>query len=33
LRSGHGTLALDGGVGWGTDEGEVVGRAGATFGW
>jgi autotransporter adhesin len=33
LRSGHGTLSLDGGVGWGTDEGEVVGRAGATFGW
>jgi autotransporter adhesin len=33
LRSGHGTLSLDGGVGWGTGEGEVVGRAGATFGW
>jgi autotransporter adhesin len=33
LRSGHGTLSLDGGVGYGTDEGEVVGRAGATFGW
>jgi hypothetical protein len=24
LRSGHGTLSLDGGVGWGTDEGETV---------
>jgi autotransporter adhesin len=33
LRSGHGTLALDGGIGWGADEGEVVGRAGMNFGW
>ena len=33
LRPGSGTLILDGGVGFGTDEGIVVGRAGATFGW
>jgi hypothetical protein len=26
-------LALDGGIGWGADEGEVVGRAGMNFGW
>ena len=28
LRPGFGTVVLDGGVGIGTDEGEVVGRAG-----
>jgi hypothetical protein len=33
LRPGAGTLVLDGGVGVGTEEGEVVGRAGASFGW
>jgi autotransporter adhesin len=33
LRPGFGTFAVDGGVGVGTDEGEVVGRAGASFGW
>ena len=33
LRPGFGSLVLDGGVGFGTDEGEVVGRAGACFGW
>ena len=33
LRQGSGTVTLDGGVGIGTDEGEVAGRAGATFGW
>ncbi len=33
LRPGFGTFALDGGFGVGTDEGEVVGRAGASFGW
>ena len=33
LRPGFGTLVLDGGVGVGTDDGEVVGRAGASFGW
>jgi hypothetical protein len=33
LSSGRGTLTLDGGVGFGTSEGEVAGRAGASFGW
>ncbi|MGE5260409.1 MAG: hypothetical protein ACM3MH_05975, partial [Actinomycetota bacterium] len=33
LRDGYGTLVVDGGVGVGTDEGEVTGRAGMTFGW
>jgi hypothetical protein len=33
LRPGFGTLVLDGGVGVGTDEGEVVGRTGVSFGW
>jgi hypothetical protein len=33
LRPGYGTLVLDGGVGVGTDEGEVAGRAGLSFGW
>jgi hypothetical protein len=33
LRPGSGTLALFGGVGAGTSEGEVAGRAGVSFGW
>jgi len=33
LSQGRGTLTLDGGVGFGTDEGEVAGRAGMSFGW
>ena len=33
LNPGRGTLVVDGGVGFGTSEGEVAGRAGATFGW
>jgi trimeric autotransporter adhesin len=33
LRPGFGTVVLDGGVGVGTNEGEVAGRAGFTFGW
>jgi hypothetical protein len=33
LSQGRGTLTLDGGVGFGTSEGEVAGRAGASFGW
>jgi hypothetical protein len=33
LSQGRGTLTLDGGVGFGTSEGEVAGRAGATIGW
>jgi hypothetical protein len=33
LRPGFGTVALDGGLGFGTSEGEVVGRAGLSFGW
>ena len=33
LRPGFGTVALDGGVGFGMSEGEVVGRAGLSFGW
>jgi trimeric autotransporter adhesin len=33
LGQGRGTLTLDGGVGFGTSEGEVAGRAGATIGW
>jgi hypothetical protein len=33
LHQGSGTLVVDGGVGFGTDEGEVAGRAGMTFGW
>jgi hypothetical protein len=33
LSEGSGTFAVDGGVGVGTDEGEVVGRVGANFGW
>jgi hypothetical protein len=33
VSSGRGTLTLDGGVGFGTSEGEVAGRAGASFGW
>jgi hypothetical protein len=33
LRSGFGTITLDGSIGFGTDEGQVVGRTGVTFGW
>ena len=33
LSQGRGTLTLDGGVGFGTSQGEVAGRAGASFGW
>jgi hypothetical protein len=33
LRPGSGTLALYGGVGAGTNEGMVTGRAGVSFGW
>ena len=33
LRPGSGTLALFGGVGFGTNEGQVAGRAGMSFGW
>ena len=33
VRPGYGTLVVDGGVGVGTDQGEVAGRAGMTFGW
>jgi hypothetical protein len=33
LRPGSGTLALFGGVGFGTSEGQVAGRAGMSFGW
>ena len=33
LRRGSGTLVADAGVGVGTDQGEVTGRAGASFGW
>jgi trimeric autotransporter adhesin len=33
VSQGHGTLTFDGGVGFGTDEGEVVGRGGLSFGW
>jgi hypothetical protein len=33
LGQGRGTLTLDGGVGFGTSEGEVAGRAGASIGW
>jgi hypothetical protein len=33
LRPGGGTLALYGGVGLGTNEGMVAGRAGLSFGW
>jgi hypothetical protein len=33
LRPGSGTLALYGGIGVGTSEGEAAGRAGMSFGW
>jgi hypothetical protein len=33
LNQGRGTLTLDGGVGFGTNEGELAGRAGMSFGW
>lgn len=33
LHSGSGTLIADAGIGVGTNEGEVAGRAGVTFGW
>jgi hypothetical protein len=33
VSQGRGTLTLDGGVGFGTSEGEVAGRAGMSFGW
>lgn len=33
VRPGFGTLVLDGGVGVGTDQNEVVGRGGVNFGW
>ncbi|MFD0986633.1 hypothetical protein [Methyloligella solikamskensis] len=33
LRPGAGTLVLDGGLGVGTGEGQVSGRAGMSFGW
>ena len=33
LRPGFGTMVVDGGVGVGTNNGEVAGRAGLTVGW
>lgn len=33
LRPGRGSIVLDGGVGVGTAQGEVAGRAGLSFGW
>jgi len=33
LASGRGALVVDGGVGVGTNQGEVAGRAGLSFGW
>lgn len=33
LRPGFGSLIIDGGLGVGTDEGELAGRAGLSFGW
>ena len=33
LSNGRGTLIADAGVGVGTSEGEVAGRAGLSFGW
>jgi hypothetical protein len=33
FRPGSGTLALYGGVGVGTSEGMIAGRAGLSFGW
>jgi len=33
LRPGSGTLALFGGIGVGTSEGQAGGRAGVSFGW
>jgi hypothetical protein len=33
LRPGSGSLVIDGGIGVGTEEGELAGRAGFTFGW
>lgn len=33
LSRGRGTLALDGGIVFGTSEGQVAGRAGMSFGW
>jgi hypothetical protein len=33
LRPGSGTLAVYGGIGVGTSEGEAAGRAGMSFGW
>jgi trimeric autotransporter adhesin len=33
VRPGLGTVVLDGGVGVGTGQGEVTGRAGLSFGW
>jgi hypothetical protein len=33
MSQGRGTLTLDGGVGFGTSEGEVAGRAGMSLGW
>jgi hypothetical protein len=33
LRPGFGSLVIDGGLGVGTDQGELAGRAGLTFGW
>jgi trimeric autotransporter adhesin len=33
FRPGYGTLVVDGGVGVGTNEGEVAGRAGLSLGW
>ncbi|MEZ5875163.1 MAG: hypothetical protein R3D30_10160 [Hyphomicrobiales bacterium] len=33
VSPGYGTLVADAGIGFGTDEGEVAGRAGLTFGW
>jgi trimeric autotransporter adhesin len=33
IRPGYGSLVVDGGVGIGTNQGEVSGRAGLNFGW
>jgi len=33
VRDGYGTLVADAGLGVGTNEGEVAGRAGLSFGW
>ncbi len=33
VRPGYGTLVADAGLGVGTNQGEIAGRAGLTFGW